>query len=168
MRIVRATFQRLSDVSVTDLIGAVGVYVIWDGKARARPTYIGEGTILQRLAQHAERFAWPFDGYVAITGDIGTVTAKHEAEILKTVLLAVAADTDRLPNNNKAPGDTRAIGKIFRSHNTLRIRVSGYDPLGIPWQARQMNGSKVATLRILDEELPPSLEHQWRLRRLQA
>jgi len=62
VRVIKAEFRRLDEHSLPSLIGAVGVYVMWDGQARARPTYFGEGTILKRLAEHPTRFALPFDG----------------------------------------------------------------------------------------------------------
>jgi hypothetical protein len=168
LRIVTAEFLRLTTVPVPALVGAVGVYCIWDGRARAKPTYIGEGTILTRLSQHAGRFSWPFDGYVAITGDWSQAKAKSEAEILEAVLLYVAADTDRLPTQNRAPGKTTGIRRTFKRHGVLRINIKGLDPLLRPEQSRPFAGSKVATLRYIDDSLPPFIEHDWRLRRLQT
>ncbi len=168
MEIVRADFLRLDEVPLSALIATVGVYVIWDGKARARPTYIGEGTILQRVAQHASRFTRPFDGYLALLGDWSGNRPKRDAEILEAVLLAVAEETDRLPTQNRSPGKMRAIHRVFRSHGTLRISVTGYDPLLIPGQARRTTAAKVATVRYIADGLPYILEHDWRLRRLQT
>jgi len=168
MEIVRAAFERLNDVPLSDLIGVVGVYVIWDGRAVARPTYIGEGTILDRIGQHASRFSRPFDGYVALIGDWSSAKAKREAEILEAVLLAVARHTDRWPTQNKAPGKTHGFERVFRSHGTLRINVSGYDPLLVPGRTPRLTSPKVATVRYLADGLPYELEHGWRLRRLQS
>jgi len=168
MEIVRAEFFRLDEVPLSSLIGAVGVYVIWDGKAQSRPTYIGEGSILERVGQHASRFTRPFDGYLAVLGDWSAKRPKREAEILEAVLLAVASDTDRLPTQNRAPGKMREIDRIFRSHGTLRIGVTGYDPLLIPGQARASTRAKTATVRYVADDLPYILEHDWRLRRLRS
>src|SRR5438445_8388965 len=142
MRVIRVSFDRISEITLPDLIEAVGVYVIWDGQARARPTYIGEGTILKRLADHSSRFAKPFDGYIAILGDKSSTTAKHEAEIVEALLLAVAEATDRLPPHNVAPGKAHRIAKGFRSRGVLRVSVAGYDPLGVPWQTRRLASPK--------------------------
>src|SRR5215510_16115796 len=87
MEIVRAEFFRLDEVPLSSLIGAVGVYVIWDGKAQSRPTYVGEGTILERVGQHASRFTRPFDGYLAVLGDWSANRPKREAEILEACCL---------------------------------------------------------------------------------
>jgi len=168
MEIVRANFLRLDEVPFSALIGAFVVYVIWDGKAQSRPTYIGEGTILQRVGQHASRFTRPFDGYLALLGDWSAKRPKRDAEILEAVLLAVASDKDRLPTQNRAPGKMRAINRIFRSHGTLRISVTGYDPLLIPGQGRSSTKAKIATVRYVADGFPYILEHDWRLRRLQT
>lgn len=67
MYTIHADFQRFRDVNLIDMIGATGVYVIWDARAKARPTYIGEGNILKRFTDHVRRdgrrFAHPWNGY---------------------------------------------------------------------------------------------------------
>ena len=69
-----AEFQRFADTHPGDLFGESGIYVLWDGRAKACPTYIGEGNLLKRLGDHsqrnARRFAKPLDGYIAIIGGI--------------------------------------------------------------------------------------------------
>lgn len=167
MRIIKAPFDRIDEIRLPDLIDAVGVYVIWDGQSRARPSYIGEGTILKRLADHSSRFAKPFDGYIAILGDKSSATAKHEAEIVEALLLAVAEETDRLPRHNVAPGKSHRIEKVFRSHGVLRVSFTGYDPLGVPWQARRLASPKVVRLEDLGLGFV-EMRHSWRLRRLQG
>ena len=147
MKTLGAEFVRLQEFSICDLIGAVGVYVIWDGKARARPSYIGEGVILERFSKHAGRFPWPFDGYVAITGTKDSGEAKRDAMVLEAVLLSVSHDTDRFPNHNESFGKTTHVVKILRSHNLLRIRVTGLDPLIAPGQAQKLSNAKVARIR---------------------
>ena len=44
-----AEFVRFADLHLRSLFGMVGVYVLWDSRAIARPTYIGEGNVLKRL-----------------------------------------------------------------------------------------------------------------------
>lgn len=166
MRVIKADFLRLDAYSLPSLIGAVGVYMIWDGQARARPTYLGEGTILKRLAEHSTRFTLPFDGYLANLGDLSSRSAKREAEIVEALLLSVAYDTDRLPVRSRAPGKTTEIQRIFRSHGVLRVSVSGYDPLGIPWQGRRMSSPKIIRLEDVGLGLI-EVRHDWRLRRRQ-
>lgn len=166
METVRAHFLRLDEVAFPALIGAVGTYVIWDGRARARATYLGEGVLLERFAKHAGRFAWPFGGFVAVTGDWTSARSKRDAEILEAVLLVIADDTDRLPIHNRSPGKVSRIRRVFQSHGTLRIRVTGLDPLMIPEQARPLQAPKVATVRFVAPEEPYTVEHPWRRRRL--
>lgn len=169
MKIIRIKFDRLHDHSVADLAGAVGVYVIWAGRSAAKPTYIGEGTILKRLADHVGRFNHPWDGYVAITGELGGATAKREAEIAEALLLEVARRVDRYPTANKAPGKVNRVDRIFRSHGLLRVRVSGYDPLAIPWQGGRMRQTKLIRLEDVDRAgMFIAIEHDWRLRRRQS
>ena len=167
MKTVKAEFMRFDEVALPALIDAVGVYVIWDGQARARPSYIGEGVILRRLGDHVGRFAKPFDGFLTILGDRAQTAAKNQAEIIEALLLEVAGQTDRLPPNNSAPGKTRGIDKVFRSHGVLRVSISGYDPLAIPWQAKPLAAPKVIRLEDLGLGLT-GITHDWRLRRLQS
>lgn len=167
MHIVEAEFHRMRDLALPDLVGAVGVYSIWDGRAQARPTYIGEGILLERLAKHSMRFAYPFDGYIALLGNIGHASHKLNCELIEAVLLIVADKVDRFSNQNDALGKTQRIRRLFRKHSTMRIRISGYDPLAIPWQANRMPRAKLAILRYEADEVT-SLEHDWRTRRLQG
>lgn len=166
MEIIKASFDRLTEIRFVSLLRAVGVYIIWDGRAHARPTYIGEGALLKRLAEHETRFVPPFDGYVAILGNRSSKTAKRNAEIIEALLLAVAEDTDRLPTRNIASGKTTGLDRVFRSHGVLRVSVAGYDPLAIPWQSRRLRAAKV--IRLEDKGGTLHLSHDWRLRRLQS
>jgi hypothetical protein len=165
METVRAEFHRLSDIAFPALIGAVGTYVIWGGRAQARATYLGEGVLLERFAKHAGRFDWPFAGFVAITGDWTSGQAKEDAEILEAILLIIADHTDRLPTHNQAPGKISRVHRILRSHPTLRVHITGFDPLMIPEQARPLASARVATIKFVGEGRPYEMDHPWRLRR---
>jgi hypothetical protein len=66
MHVIDACFRRLSEISIPDLLGEIGVYVLWSGRAKARPSYIGEGNVLSRLVNHHDRFSKPFDGFAAV------------------------------------------------------------------------------------------------------
>lgn len=159
----------MADYGVADLAGAVGVYVIWAGRSIARPTYIGEGTILKRLGDHVGRFPQPWDGFIAVTGDVGQPTAKRVAEIVEALLLEVADRVDRYPTENSAPGRMSRINSIFRSHGVLRVWVKGYDPLGIPWQGGRLKQAKLIRLEDLDRAgMFIAVQHTWRTRRRQA
>ena len=129
---IYAEFQRFRDVNLINLIGATGVYVIWDAHAKARPTYIGEGNILKRFTDHVKRdnrrFAHPWNGYVAIiAGSTGNVH-KTESTVVERLILDVAKDTDREPIVNVHPGHANRVLRFCRDE-TLRVAISGYDPL---------------------------------------
>jgi hypothetical protein len=44
------TWYRLDEVPLADLFGMHGIYVLWDACGEERPSYIGTGTLLTRLA----------------------------------------------------------------------------------------------------------------------
>jgi len=129
MKAVDVEFVRLSDVSLEDLLGATGVYAVWSGKARVRPTYIGEGVILERVAAHVKEFAWPLRGVLAIPQAKTWREQKEKSEIAEALLLAVAKEVDLFPTRNKRYGNEKKVKKALRKHNVLRLNVKGYDPL---------------------------------------
>jgi len=167
MHVINVDFQRLSDMAVPDLLGELGVYVLWDGLATARPTYIGEGNILRRLVEHDDRFAWPLDGFVSVLSSPQRPwqRAKAAGTIVEAMLLRVAKHTDRAPSVNVAPGQLRALDDIFRQHGTVRINVSGMDPLRPPEESSCIEGTK----RIVLHELSDGgieVDHEWGRRRV--
>ena len=166
MHTINADFHRLSDISVIDLFGVIGVYVLWRGRALARPSYIGEGNILSRLVTYHGNLPNIFDGFVAALShpEISSQKAKANAEIVETMLLWVAHDTDRVPRSNIAPGKFTALDRIFRNHGTVRINISGMDPLRSPEAHPIIRDRKVITLRYAGGGLP-NIEHEWQLRR---
>jgi hypothetical protein len=164
VQVIDVTFERLTDVSVASLLGCIGAYVLWDSKAKARPSYIGEGVILKRLTEHVYRLDYPLDGYAAPVFESSRQRAKAHAEIVEALLLVVAHQTDRKPSVNIASGKLRAIDAIFRSHGTIRINVRGFDPLTPPRNARPLSATKQIVLKDLpDGSL--TLEHSWNARR---
>jgi hypothetical protein len=163
MHVIDACFRRLSDISIPDLLGEIGVYVLWSGRAKARPSYIGEGNVLSRLVDHHDRFSKPFDGFATVLSgaDVPWQRAKSNAAIVETMLLWVARHTDRAPAENVAPGNFRALDDLFERHGTVRINVSGLDPLRAPEGSPRIQGCKRIVLRNGTGEL----EHDWRYRR---
>lgn len=165
MRIINVEFDVFDQVALSDLFRMTGVYVIWDRRAMARPTYIGEGSILRRLVHQSSRFDRPLLGYVAILGDAQNRTAKRVGQIVETLLLYVGDETDRHPTRNRAVGQGKAITAICRGHGTLRVNVQGFDPFTKPWQTRPLTRAKRIVLR--DQgECRWKVEHDWRLRPL--
>jgi len=169
MHIIRVRFESFRCVHLGDLFGACGVYVLWDGRARARPRYIGEGNILKRLADHWDRpdvtFALPLDGYVAIIGDHGHVPSKLEARAVEYLLLEIGGYTDRGPGANRHPGNQTAVIDLCRKFGTLRVAVSGFDPLCPPWEARPLKPVKQIKARLTAAD-QLCVEQTWRLRKL--
>ena len=171
---IYADFVSLRQLHVGDLFAAMGVYVIWDGQARTRPTYIGEGNILKRFADHSLRsarasvrsFAHPIEGYVAILGERRTRTAKLEAQALERLLLDVARDTDRQPAVNVQPGSGAVVRLLCEAEPTLRVAVRGFDPLQHPRTARPLDTVKEIKVWRLGED-DYEFAHDWRLRRVQ-
>jgi hypothetical protein len=167
MHVIDAAFRRLSDWTIPDLLGEFGVYVLWDGRAKARPTYIGEGNVLRRLVEHEVRFASPLDGFAAVLSNASSPRqrAKADGTIVEAMLLGVAEQTDRTPSTNVASGGLRALADIFARHGTVRINVSGMDPLRPPEELPRLRSARRITLReTTDGQI--EVNHTWRQRRL--
>ena len=170
MYTIDAEFQRFRDVNLIELIGATGVYVIWDARAKARPTYIGEGNILKRFTDHAKRdnrrFAHPWNGYVAIIGGSTRDVHKYESTVVERLLLDVAKETDRQPQVNVHPGHVSRVLRFCRDE-MLRIAVSGYDPLIPPSESKPLTKLKVIKVTASTESDDSyDFTCDWNLRRL--
>jgi hypothetical protein len=166
MYTIDVDFRRLSRYAVPDLLGELGVYVLWDAYAKARPTYIGEGNILRRLVEHENRFTRPIDGFAAVLSRNGASyqRAKSNGAIVEAMLLGVAERTDRKPAVNVAPGQLRALADIFKKHGTVRINVTGLDPLRPPEEEPVLSTTRRITLRKTPSGMI-AVEHEWRKRR---
>ena len=169
MYTIYADFLRFDRVHLGDLFGASGVYVLWDSRAKARPTYIGEGNILQRLANHAKRdarrFACPLDGYTAVIAGSTEGVHKLESYVVERLLLDVARDTDRAPTVNVRPGAGTVVRFLCQSEPTLRVAVRGYDPLIPPREARQLDRTREIKAWLTDGN-DYEFDHTWQLRRM--
>jgi len=167
---IHAEFQRFRDINLVELIGASGVYVIWDARSNARPTYIGEGNILKRFTDHVKRdnrrFAHPWNGYVAIIAGSTRDVHKYESTVVERLILDVAEITDRKPQVNVHPGH---IGRVLRfcRDEMLRIAVSGYDPLIPPADAKPLPRVKeIKVTASADSDDEYDFTHDWSLRRI--
>lgn len=163
---IHADFVDFEEIPFSALFRSVGVYVIWDARQMARPSYIGEGDILRRFAtEHSRRFHAPILGYAAILGDDRTKAPKQEAESLESLLLLAADSTDRLPTVNAAPPRWSTVERLVGRWGTIRVRLDGVDPLSPPWKrARSLAGQRI-TVRPKDDA--ESFSHPWRRRRKQ-
>lgn len=161
---INVTFQRLDEISVSDALGMVGVYVLWDNRSTARPTYIGQGNVINRLSEHAGRFALPILGYAAFIEKQSPKKTKLRLLAIETLLLYVGASTDRYPNNNASQGSYGRLWDALEDHSTLRLSVRGYDPFVPPLRPRLILGTKRITLKdtTIEDEM---LVHDWTYRR---
>ncbi|MDD5686334.1 MAG: hypothetical protein PHE88_00675 [Elusimicrobia bacterium] len=137
---IDAEFLRLVDIPVDKLFNAVGVYVIWSGRAWVKPTYIGEGLIMRRLSDHmknSDKCAKPISGLLAIIGDNSKKEYKFKAKILEQILLQISNEIDRFPNQNQQCG-LKFLEKIIKRYGFIKVSVSGYDPLLDPYKAKML------------------------------
>jgi hypothetical protein len=164
MHIIHVEFVRFSEVHVSDLFRRVGVYVLWDGRACGRPRYIGEGGILNRLADHDNKWLInPVDGYIGFLN--ANSNQKRDARIVERILLQISKETDRAPTHNAHPGIDSEIRKLSRCHGQIRVSVNGYDPLLPPFGAKRLFRAKVASLWLQNEDW--CWDGPWKQRRIQ-
>lgn len=137
MLTIKLHFIRLSEVSLANIYDQIGVYVLWSGKAKAVPSYIGEGNVLQRFYDHTKK-SWaarPIDGVIALIEP--STRQKPFAELAEAALLHVAEMSNRYPKHNGNNGKpAAALKKSLRYQaaniGTIRLVISGWDPLRAP------------------------------------
>jgi hypothetical protein len=161
---IELEFHRFCDVRLSDVLTRVGIYVIWDSQAKVRPSYIGKGDLLNRLANHDSNFSNPLDGYVAFLGDGSKTTHDKESLAAEALLLEVAKDTDRWPIHNKKDGHWTSIESFCRNHKLLRVSVKNCDPFAPPDHPRYLDAAKY--IRCEMEADSYLYEHDWNLRKL--
>ena len=157
-------FRRLSDFGIDELLHAYGVYVLWGGKSKARPTYIGEGDIWPRLSQHRNKFPRPIDGYATIVGNQKHVETKLETQIVEAVLLAIGKSKDRLPTQNQRQGNLQNLAPVIEEYGMLKIYIGGHDPFQEPGTARALSAKRVVSI-FPNKEGDIVMDHPWRLRK---
>lgn len=163
MHVIDADFRLLKEIAVSALFGFVGTYILWDGQARVKPSYIGEGNVLKRIVDHSKDYAMPLNGYIAILGEATRTGAKRDAEILETVLLEAAAETRRSPPNNSQAGSLRGIASLFSRHGVIRVNLTGYNPLSPPRLRRVFDERK--EIRLIDDGFGNIfMSHPWKSR----
>ena len=164
---IDVVFSKLHEMYISDFLCAVGVYVIWDAKAKARPTYIGEGNILKRFTDHVKRdgrtFAHPWDGYVAAVKGSTRDVHKGESKAVERLLLEIADAIDCCPSANIHPGHSSSV-LSYCQNEQLRVVISGYDPFLPPRSSKIMTRPKVINVRAGDDQ-PYDIAHDWRSRR---
>lgn len=141
---IHLNFYSLSDWSVQELLGQRGVYVLWSSRAKERPSYIGEGYVLKRIADnHVRNFRANLEGVVATTGVYDPAAGKYEAEIAECVLLEVANHLDYAPTHNARAGHSRKLREFVEEHRTVRLAVRGLHP----FTGRAIKDKDLVTLR---------------------
>jgi hypothetical protein len=159
---INAAFERFRDVNLYQCVGTIGVYVVWDDASEQSPTYIGKGNLFNRLESHHSKFEPPLDGHVAILGELGDRKADHDAEILEGMLLWVAEQTGRLPENNRQRARLAKIKEKLKKHRLVRARLRGRDPFGPPHTRQLVSGDKKFIRVFLGKDGMPDIEHSWR------
>ena len=157
---IDAEFLRFDEVRFGDVFGATGVYVLWTRDAAVKPSYIGEGDIVERVQSHRKEKKWGTriqTGCVALMG-------KDDAEVVEALLLDAAKDLfDSLPTYNTHPGKFSRVGERFTgSDRTVRVKVSGWHPLR---EGARVQGSVLLHARlerIGEEGCCYRTEHPWR------
>jgi hypothetical protein len=150
---IRADFRRFTAVTLQELIGAVGVYVLWSSHSCVKPTDIGEGELLTRINAKSKVLARPLDGVLAI------LNHKVEAEITEAILLDIAEEVGKRPPRNRASGKWASIEGVFESHGKIKLYVSGKDPLKHP-TAPILREPKLVEL--IDQDDSIDIIHPWR------
>ena len=159
MLTIKLRFIRLSEISLADIYDEIGVYVLWSGKAKVVPSYMGEGNVLQRFADHMRKpwAARPIDGVIALieTKIKSKTRQKSYAELAEAILLDVATHINRAPKHNGNQGKpTAAMEKSLKhqgsSIKTIRLVCSGRDPLKDP-SSPPMSATKWVVLRLFAE-----------------
>lgn len=149
-------FVNISEATLADVYGQIGVYVLWHGRSKSRPVRIGQGQILQRFAKHARSDAHYYPMY-GVVGILGAETQKNilRAKLIECVLLCAADATDRFPTGNSNRGEISCLRRILRRNNNLaKIHVKGRDPFFIigSMSNRPIYGSKTIEVWLADDD----------------
>jgi hypothetical protein len=127
---IDATFRPLKEVSLQETVGAIGVYVLWNRAADVRPSYLGQGVLLERIIASTKEFGTNLEGYIAIMQKGGESRRKTDAQILEHTLLVAAKRIDQFPTRNQLSGNLAALFKRGAAgHEMIRVNVRGHHPL---------------------------------------
>lgn len=157
---IKAEFLNFNDVTVQYLHRAVGVYIIWESGGKRHPKYIGQGKLLQRLADSEIRCEDFWEGLICVTGFDDEPETIENAKLIENVILHIAKNLDRSPEDNVRV-EYRSIVDAVEEHNLVRINVEGRNPLldpGRPMLPRKMP----INIRWSKEENQIEIEHEFR------
>lgn len=172
---IKVNFKRIQDVSFTEVIDSMGVYVLWGSLHKQKPTYIGQGDILKRIWDHVNkkgewcgerRIAKPVNGYIAIlgAGDKEKKQKKKLSVLLEALLFLVANDINLPPKKNRQNGSRIEIQKILLKHRSIKASIKGYDPFISPNGSRQIKSAK--NIRVMSGENGLVISHSWYSRQI--
>ena len=153
VHIVNTKFRRLDEVTLADIYDEIGVYVIWNAHSEFRPSYIGEGEVLKRFACHLGT-SWarrPLGGLIWLNDSGHTrKEQKWECELVECALLALGDYVDRGAIHNQSRGKAASLSHLLHrfGERTVRVNVTGYDPLFPPERPRL---SKMKTFKVLED-----------------
>ena len=127
---IRAHFENLEDLSVQELFGAMGVYVLWTADQWSRPSYIGEGNLFRRINDHHDEWLGRKGGGVAaILGYTTERRAKLDAETIEATLLRATSMLGMAPPKNSQGAKEGAIYQRGGGHQVIRVNITGAHPL---------------------------------------
>ena len=152
---IKLNFRPFNKITHEEILGSYGVYILWDSTAKVKPTYIGEGYLIDRLSEHYKDRR-SFKGLIAITKD------KKDAEIAEAIILLVAEQINRSPSQNIKAGKLFShVNNIFREHGKLKITISGRHPFKKPGAVGSLlqDKAEISLYNIGDEVL---IGHQFR------
>ena len=154
-------FQPFSEIHITNLLGKVGVYILWDNRAHNRPTYIGEGVILERFCKHRETFGSDFDGYIGVVGDSTKKYNKDHGELIEAILLWISERIGKFPTRNKQKNYKSSIEKQFGDlERILNCPIVGSDFFEHPESAKKLRKQEIKIQKRNNEYY--LLDHPWK------
>jgi hypothetical protein len=137
MLTIDLNFEPLHELPARDLFNAVGVYTLWTAAATHRPTYLGEGTILDRLSSHTKRWRIHNAAVAIISANgVDKRTAKPAGVVAEAFLLELGELLRRQPVQNGSPGHRTRLHQIVEANNVLRVNIRGLHPFVHPSESR--------------------------------
>ncbi|MEZ4447297.1 MAG: hypothetical protein R3B72_49925 [Polyangiaceae bacterium] len=113
--------------TIGDATHAVGVYSLWTKRSTIRPTYLGQGHLVDRLRAAKKVARAP--GYMPLVAVVEGPDAKAIAEIVEHLLLHCAEAVGRYPLENGPRGTGSALEESLDAEAMVSITISGRDPL---------------------------------------
>lgn len=181
MEILKLNCRRFDEVNLYDLLNdsIKGVYIIWDGRSQKKPTYIGQGDLMNRLYAHRDekdkytkmkKFAKPIDGYVIdiienrkkykdiditkYNSEIKGKTLEQNAKLVEFVMLYLADQNGFTTTKNISKGIFNALEKKFLKNNrTLKIHISGYNPFINVNNLKQLKEEIIIKFKIIKNKI---------------